>query len=111
MRWPFYRTGRAWVGRCGRWLKCFVDFIFGLPGETPADRELTLAAIQRLTEMGATINSHFFMPLPGAPPAGQESEIIEIGLCTLDVASLQRLEKCSSWSGQRVQPSAPIAPR
>ena len=50
-------------------LKCFVDFIFGLPGETPADRELTLAAIQRLTAMGATINSHFFMPLPGTPLA------------------------------------------
>lgn len=31
----------------------------------------------------------------GNPPAGQESEIIEIGLCTLDVASLQRLEKRS----------------
>jgi len=50
-------------------LKCIVDFIFGLPGETPEDRELTLAAIRRLTEMGATINSHFFIPLPGTPLA------------------------------------------
>jgi B12-binding domain/radical SAM domain protein len=50
-------------------LKCIVDFIFGLPGETPEDRELTLVAIQRLTEIGATINSHFFMPLPGTPLA------------------------------------------
>jgi len=31
----------------------------------------------------------------GDPPAGQESEIIEIGLCALDVATLQRLEKRS----------------
>ena len=31
----------------------------------------------------------------GSPPAGQESEIIEIGLCILDVASLQRPEKRS----------------
>jgi len=31
----------------------------------------------------------------GAPPSGQESEIIEIGLCVLDVASLQRLENRS----------------
>ncbi|MFQ5344317.1 MAG: TIGR04013 family B12-binding domain/radical SAM domain-containing protein, partial [Anaerolineae bacterium] len=53
-------------------LKCLVDFIFGLPGETPADRELTLAAIQRLTAMGATINSHFFMPLPGTPLANSQ---------------------------------------
>jgi B12-binding domain/radical SAM domain protein len=50
-------------------LKCIVDFIFGLPGETSEDRELTLAAIRRLTRMGATINSHFFYPLPGTPLA------------------------------------------
>lgn len=31
----------------------------------------------------------------GAPPTGQESEIIEIGICTVDVASGQRLEKQS----------------
>lgn len=50
-------------------LKCIVDFIFGLPEETPEDRELTLAAIRRLTKLGATINSHFFYPLPGTPLA------------------------------------------
>jgi inhibitor of KinA sporulation pathway (predicted exonuclease) len=31
----------------------------------------------------------------GAPPAGQQSEIIEIGLCPLDVATGQRLEVVS----------------
>jgi inhibitor of KinA sporulation pathway (predicted exonuclease) len=31
----------------------------------------------------------------GAPPEGQISEIIEIGVCTLDVASLQRCDKQS----------------
>jgi len=50
-------------------LKCIVDFIFGLPSETPADRDLTIAAINRLTGIGATINSHFFYPLPGTPLA------------------------------------------
>jgi B12-binding domain/radical SAM domain protein len=50
-------------------LTCLVDFIFGLPDETPEDRELTVAAIRRLTEIGATINSHFFYPLPGTPLA------------------------------------------
>jgi B12-binding domain/radical SAM domain protein len=50
-------------------LKCVVDFIFGLPEELPEDRELTLAAIRRLTKLGATINSHFFYPLPGTPLA------------------------------------------
>ncbi len=28
-----------------------------------------------------------------SPPAGEESEIIEIGICTLDIATRQRLEK------------------
>jgi B12-binding domain/radical SAM domain protein len=50
-------------------LACVVDFIFGLPGETLADQELTLAAIHRLIRLGATINSHFFFPLPGTPLA------------------------------------------
>lgn len=31
----------------------------------------------------------------GTPPSGQESEIIEIGICSLDVATLQRLSKRS----------------
>jgi inhibitor of KinA sporulation pathway (predicted exonuclease) len=32
---------------------------------------------------------------PGAPPDGQESEIIEIGICPVDVATGDRLEKDS----------------
>ena len=32
---------------------------------------------------------------PGKTPAGQENEIIEIGICTVDVASRRRLEKRS----------------
>lgn len=31
----------------------------------------------------------------GTPPAGQENEIIEIGICPLDIAMAQRLEKRS----------------
>jgi len=50
-------------------LECLVDFIFGLPGETLQDRDLTLAAIRRLTRIGVKINSHFFYPLPGTPLA------------------------------------------
>jgi B12-binding domain/radical SAM domain protein len=50
-------------------MRCIVDFIFGMPGETPEDRDLTIKLIMQLAEMGATINSHFFMPLPGTPLA------------------------------------------
>jgi radical SAM superfamily enzyme YgiQ (UPF0313 family) len=50
-------------------LRCIVDFIFGLPNETAEDRALTIKLIRQLADMGATINSHFFMPLPGTPLA------------------------------------------
>ncbi len=44
-----------------------VDFLFGLPGETEADRAATFALADRLVAMGARIHSHAFMPLPGTP--------------------------------------------
>lgn len=48
-----------------------VDFIFGFPGETDADRKLTRELIARLVaEHGATIHAHLFEPLPGTPLAG-----------------------------------------
>jgi B12-binding domain/radical SAM domain protein len=47
----------------------YVDFIFGLPGETEEDRELTLRLIADLTAMGGVIHSHTFIPLPGTPLA------------------------------------------
>ena len=48
-------------------LNANVDFIFGLPGETPKDREATLNLMQRLTKMGVRIHAHAFMPLVGTP--------------------------------------------
>jgi len=45
-----------------------VDFIFGLPGETDAERARTRDLIRHLTEAhGARINTHLFAPLPGTP--------------------------------------------
>lgn len=46
-----------------------VDFIFGLPGETPQDRAQTLDLMQQIIQMGARIHSHTFMPLVGTPYA------------------------------------------
>lgn len=48
-------------------LRANVDIIFGLPGETDGDRELTLRLIDDLAARGARIHSHAFMPLPGSP--------------------------------------------
>lgn len=51
-----------------------VDFIFGLPGETASDIEASLKLAEQLSDMGARIHGHTFMPLPGTPfknaPAG-----------------------------------------
>jgi B12-binding domain/radical SAM domain protein len=46
-----------------------VDVIFGLPGETRRDRELTLRLIEDLTDAGAHVRSHAFIPLAGTPLA------------------------------------------
>lgn len=41
-----------------------VDFIFGLPGETVEDAEMTVRMMSALADMGARIHAHTFMPLP-----------------------------------------------
>jgi len=51
-----------------------VDFLFGLPGEEPADIDATLVLMDRLVLRGAKVHGHTFLPLPGTPfrkaPAG-----------------------------------------
>ncbi|HOQ97294.1 MAG TPA: TIGR04013 family B12-binding domain/radical SAM domain-containing protein [Anaerolineae bacterium] len=51
----------------GAGLRANVDIIFGLPGETAEDRELTFGLIDELAARGARIHSHTFLPLPGSP--------------------------------------------
>jgi radical SAM superfamily enzyme YgiQ (UPF0313 family) len=62
-------------------LKPIIDFIFGLPGETEEDQQLSLRLMEHLAAMGATIHSHTFMPLPGTPladaPPGQVTPEVE----------------------------------
>jgi len=56
-------------------LKANVDFIFGLPGETEKDINLTIKVMSDLVKMRARIHAHTFMPLPQTPfakaPAGR----------------------------------------
>jgi B12-binding domain/radical SAM domain protein len=54
-----------------------VDFIFGLPGETGADRKLSIEQMNRLAGLGAKIHSHTFIPLPGTPLASSEPGVID----------------------------------
>ncbi len=45
-----------------------LDFIFGLPGETERDMELTLALIEELYgRFRVRVHAHSFLPLPGTP--------------------------------------------
>ncbi len=45
-------------------LKANVDFIFGLPDETEEDIDLNIKVLKDLSDMGAKIHTHTFMPLP-----------------------------------------------
>ncbi len=48
-------------------LDVYVDFIFGLPGETEEDEKETIKLIKELAKLGAYIHGHTFMPLSGTP--------------------------------------------
>ncbi len=58
-----------------------VDFILGLPEETEEDLSATVALMERLSELGARVHGHTFMPLPGTPfrdaPPGRVEGAIE----------------------------------
>lgn len=64
--------------------KTYVDFIFGLPGESADDARESLRVAEDLAAMGARIHAHTFLPLPGTPfagtPAGRMSEETRLGL-------------------------------
>ena len=45
-----------------------VDFVFGFPGETTEDRQLSLRLMEKMIEeQGAKIHAHTYLPLPGTP--------------------------------------------
>lgn len=58
-----------------------VDFLFGACEETDEDADASIALMRRLTDEGARIHVHAFMPLPGTPlrdaPAGVIPERVQ----------------------------------
>ncbi|MFX1365060.1 MAG: TIGR04013 family B12-binding domain/radical SAM domain-containing protein [Promethearchaeota archaeon] len=48
-------------------LKINVDFIFGLPGENEEDVKLTIGMMKELSNKGARVHAHSFIPLPQTP--------------------------------------------
>lgn len=78
----------------------YLDFIFGLPGETRADEKDTEAMIEELSRRGAMIHVHAFMPLPGTPFAGSRGH----GITPTGEAFLKRMEtKGKAFGKWRIQ--------
>ncbi len=57
-----------------------VDFILGLPGETPRQMSDTLTFMEELAGEGVRLHAHAFMPLPGSPWAGLNPTPIPAGI-------------------------------
>ncbi len=59
-------SAARWIRQAG--FMPHVDFVFGFPGETKADRSLSLLLMKKMIEdNGAKIHAHTFLPLPGTP--------------------------------------------
>lgn len=83
----------------------YLDFIFGLPGETPEDETATMALIEELASIGAIIHTHAFMPLPGTPLAGAGRAVISRRMTSFIERMESRGKAFGKWraqSGSRV---------
>jgi len=66
-----------------------IDFIFGMPGEEAVDIHASLDLVEELTDMGARIHGHTFMPLPGTPFVNEKPG-------TIDREAMRRLQAMTS---------------
>ena len=88
---------------CSKLKKIYVDFIAGLPGETPEDEALSQQLMERLTRVSpkVCIHSHTFIPLPGTPmqfmPPGSVGRATR---ATFEKLS-QRGQEWGDWQEQR----------
>lgn len=73
-----------------------VDLIFGLPGERASDMKSTLKLAEQLSDMGARLHGHTFMPLPGTPFKNAPAGMIWKGT----MRKLKRLESRGKLYGQ-----------
>lgn len=55
-----------------------IDFIFGLPGETEDDLDITFQFIQQIIPMNSEIRIHTFIPLPGTGFANESPGLISM---------------------------------
>lgn len=90
--------------------KVDVDIIFGLPSETDDDVEQTLTHIKYLTDLGATIHSHTFLPLVGTPFASKPGGKIN-QLYLPVISQLQNSRKLSGFHVKQEKQADVIAKR
>jgi B12-binding domain/radical SAM domain protein len=77
-----------------------VDFLFGLPGETRRDAQLTIDLANQLTDLGARIHNHTFMPLPGTPFRTEKAGTIDQQTKQQIVELTARGKAYGKWKGQ-----------
>lgn len=82
--------------------RVYVDFIFALPGEREDDRRLTRSLMRRVSDLGAIVHGHTFLPLPGTPlnhakPGRVDFETRQLAL---ELAGTGR--HCGHWRQQEV---------
>ncbi|SDL11895.1 TIGR04013 family B12-binding domain/radical SAM domain-containing protein [Nonomuraea jiangxiensis] len=77
-----------------------VDFIFGMPGESEQDQAESLRLAADLTELGARIHTHTFMPLPGTPWRDAEPAFIPLSTMSELDRLAQRGEAYGHWRKQ-----------
>lgn len=77
-----------------------VDFLFGLPGETRRDAQLTIDLANKLTALGARIHNHTFMPLPGTPFRKEKAGTVDQQTQQHIVELTARGKAYGKWKGQ-----------
>jgi B12-binding domain/radical SAM domain protein len=77
-----------------------VDLILGMPGEEPADQLLTMQLARRLTDAGARIHNHAFMPLPGTPLKDAQPSPIAPDIAAALTALEGRAATYGQWRAQ-----------
>jgi B12-binding domain/radical SAM domain protein len=74
-----------------------VDFVFGFPGETIEDRQLSLRLMERMMgEQGAKIHAHTYLPLPGTPLFAEDPSRLDPETKN-ELTNWERKKKLDGW--------------
>lgn len=74
-----------------------VDFVFGFPQETPEDRRLSLALIEKMIkDLGAKVHAHTYMPLPMTPLFREDPSVVD-GTTKNTLLGWEKKRKLDGW--------------